>query len=110
MSDVEAGDPPPGARPGMSVRQARTVEYAVVAVSVAALAMIFQPFWLGLYTLGAGLVIAAGFAFNLVPLARPGYPARSLVTATVVILVIFAIVTALALGSAELYALYMSRS
>jgi hypothetical protein len=94
----------------MTARQARAVEYSIVALSVAALVMIFQPFSLGLYSVGAALVIVAGLAFNLVPLARPGRPARSLVKATLVILAIFVIVTALALGSAELYALYMSQS
>jgi len=94
---------------GMTPAQAKAVELTIVAVSIASLVMIFQPFWLGLYTIGAGLVIVAGLAFNLVPLARPGWPARSLVKASLVILVIFAIVTALALGSAELYALYLSR-
>lgn len=110
MSEAEARDAAPEARRGMTAAQARTVEYGIVALSVAALVMIFQPFWLGLYSVGAALVILAGLAFNLVPLARPGRPARSLVKAAIVILVIFAIVTALALGSAELYALYMSRS
>jgi hypothetical protein len=93
---------------GMSAAQARAVEFAIVALSIASLVMIFQPFWLELYTVGAALVIVAGLAFNLVPLARPGRSARSLVKATIIILVIFAIVTALALGSAELYAIYMS--
>jgi hypothetical protein len=93
---------------GMTAGQARAVEFSIVALSIASLVMIFQPFWLGLYTVGAALVIVAGLAFNLVPLARPGRPARSLVKATIIILVIFAIVTGLALGSAELYAIYMS--
>ena len=94
---------------GMSAAQARAVEFTIVGLSTASLVMIFQPFWLDLYTVGATLVIVAGLAFNLVPLARPGTPARSLIKATIVILVIFAIVTALALGSAELYAIYLSR-
>lgn len=93
---------------GMTAAQARAVEFTIVALSIASLVMIFQPFSLVLYTVGAALVIVAGLAFNLVPLARPGRPARSLVKATIVILVIFAMVTALALGSAELYAIYIS--
>jgi hypothetical protein len=92
---------------GMTAAQAKTVEFSIVALSIASLVMIFQPFWLGLYTVGAALVVVAGLAFNLVPLAPPGRPARSLVKAGIVILVIFAIVTALALGSAELYAIYV---
>lgn len=94
-------------RVGMSVRLARFIEYTIVLISVAALVMLFQPFSLQLYTVGAGLVVFAGLAFNLVPLCQPGKPARSLVTGAIVIVVAFVVVTALALGSAELYATYM---
>ena len=93
---------------GMTAAQAKTVELAIVGMSLASLIMLFQPFSLELYSIGAVLVVVAGFAFNLVPLARPGRPIRSLVKATIVIVLIFVVVTALALGSAELYAIYMS--
>lgn len=95
-------------RRGMSARQARGVEYAIVGASILALAMIFQPFALGLFTVGAAAIVIVGLLFNLVPLCQPGKPARSLVVATGVIVVIFAIVTVLALASAELYAAYIS--
>jgi hypothetical protein len=106
---TEASAPPPAEQlRRLSPRQARTLELAIVTISVAALVMLFQPFALGLYSVGAGLVVVAGLAFNLVPLCQPGRPARSLVTATVVIAVIFVVVTLLALGSAELYAIYLT--
>jgi hypothetical protein len=94
---------------GMSPGQARAIELAIVALSVLSLILIFQPFWLELYSLGAGLVVLAGLAFNLVPLCRPGRPLSSLVRGAVVILVIFIIVTLLALGSAILYSLYLTQ-
>ncbi len=93
---------------GMSAGQARAIEVVIVAISVAALVMLFQPFSLGLYTAGAGLVIFAGLAFNLVPLCQAGRPAASLVRAGLVILLIFVLITALALGSAELYAVFLT--
>lgn len=93
---------------GMSVAQAKTIEYAIIAVSLIALILLFQPFSLELYTLGAGLVVFAGLAFNLVPLCAPGRPFRSLVNGAIVIIVSFVVVTLLALGSALLYSWYLS--
>jgi hypothetical protein len=105
---VKVGPPAPPARGGMSVRQARRLEYGIVGASILALALIFQPFSLELFTLGAAAIVIVGLAFNLVPLCQPGRTARSLLTATIVIVVAFAIVTALALGSAELYAIHIA--
>ncbi len=97
------------ARPrGLSARQAYVLEMAIVAASILALVMIFQPFWLALFSVGAAAVVIVGFLFNLVPLLRPGVRVATLVKATVAIVVIFVIVTALSLASAELYAYYIS--
>ena len=57
---------------------------------------------------GAGLVVLAGLAFNLVPLCTPGRPLRSLVKGALIIVVIFIVVTLLALGSALLYSWYLT--
>jgi hypothetical protein len=97
-------------RRGMTVRQARTLEYGIVGASLLALVLIFQPFSLELFTLGAAAVVIVGLAFNLVPLAQPGKPFRSVVTAVIVIVVAFAIVTLLSLGMAELYGYYVTPS
>jgi hypothetical protein len=93
---------------GMSVRQAKTIEYSIVAVSVLSLVLLFQPFSLGLYSIGAGLVVLAGLAFNLVPLCTPGKTVGSLIRAAVVIVVILIVVAALSMGSVELYAMYLT--
>jgi hypothetical protein len=93
---------------GMTAREAKTIEYAIVAVSVIALVLLFQPFSLGLYSVGAGLVVFAGLAFNLVPLCTPGRTFASLAKATAVIVAIFVVVTLLALGSALLYSWYLT--
>jgi len=97
---------PPAA--GMTARQARTIEYSIVGLSVLSLVLLFQPFALELYSVGAGLVVLAGLAFNLVPLCTPGRTFGSLLKAAAIIAVVFVVVTALALGSAELYAIYLT--
>jgi len=94
---------------GMSATQARAIESAIVVLSVVSLLLLFQPFSLELYSLGAGLVVLAGLAFNLVPLCTPGRPFGSFIKGALVILVIFVIVTLLALGSAILYSLYLTQ-
>lgn len=93
---------------GMSARQAKAIEYSIVAVSVLSLVMLFQPFSLGLYSIGAGLVVLAGLAFNLVPLCTPGRPVTSLIKAALIIMIIFIVVAALSMGAVQLYAMYLT--
>jgi hypothetical protein len=92
----------------MSARQAKAIEYSIVAVSVLSLVMLFQPFSLGLYSIGAGLVVLAGLAFNLVPLCTPGRPVTSLIKPALIIMIIFIVVAALSMGAVELYAMYLT--
>jgi hypothetical protein len=93
---------------GMSVRQAKAIEYAIVAVSVLSLVLLFQPFSLAVYSIGAGLVVLAGLAFNLVPLCTPGRSLTSLIKAALIIVIVFFIVAALSMGAVELYAMYLT--
>jgi len=95
-------------RAGMSAKQAKTVELTIVGGSLLSLVLLFQPFSLQLYSIGAGLVVLAGLAFNLVPLCTPGRTFASLAKAALIIAVIFVVVTLLALGSAMLYSLYLT--
>ena len=68
------------AQAGMTAKQAKMVGIcAIIAVSVLSLVLLFQPFSLALYSVGAGLVVLAGLAFNLVPLCTPGRTFGSLV-------------------------------
>jgi len=92
---------------GMTRRQARTVEYSIIGLCVVAMVMIFQPFSLSLFSVGAGLVVLGGLAFNLVPLCRPGVPASSLIRAGLIVLAILVVVIALAIGAAHLYGVYL---
>jgi hypothetical protein len=95
-------------RAGMTPRQAKMAENAIIAVSVLSLVLLFQPFSLALYSVGAGLVVLAGLAFNLVPLCTPGRAFGSLAKGALIVVVIFVVVTLLALGSALLYSWYLS--
>ena len=63
---------------GMSEAQARTAEGLIIALCLFALFAIFQPFSLTLFSIGCGLVVFGGLAFNLVPFCQPGRPARDL--------------------------------
>jgi hypothetical protein len=92
----------------MTERQARALEFGIVGASLLALVLIFQPFSLDLFTLGAAAIVIVGLAFNLVPLAQPGKTWRSVLIAAIVIVVAFAIVTLLSLGMAKLYGYYIS--
>jgi len=94
----------------MSVRQALGVERGIVGASLLALVMIFQPFSLGLFSVGAAAIVIMGLALNLVPLAQPGRAWASLAKGAIIIVVAFAIVTLLALGMARLYGAYVTPS
>jgi archaellum biogenesis protein FlaJ (TadC family) len=60
-------------------------------------------FSIGLFTTGAVLVVIAGLVNNLLPLAQPGVPPRSVITIAIVVAMIFCIVLLLAILSASLY-------
>jgi hypothetical protein len=107
MSERDTLQPTVAKREGMTARQAQTAEWSIIALCILALALIFQPFWLPLYIVGAGLVVLGGLAFNLVPLCRPGVPARTLIRVVVIVLLLLLIVAGLAIGSAYLYGEYL---
>jgi hypothetical protein len=72
-------------------------------LGVLALLLIFQPFNIALFTLGAVVVVIAGLINNLLPLAQPGVPVRSVITVAMVVAMIFCIVLLLSIVSASLY-------
>lgn len=92
---------------GMTTTQARTAEAAIIALCLFALFAVFQPFSLTLFSVGCGLVVLGGLAFNLVPFCQAGRPARELGKVALVIALVFVIVLLLALTSAWLYGLYL---
>jgi hypothetical protein len=99
MSEIPAS----GMKPGT----ARALEYTIIGVGILALALIFQPFSLALFGIGCGLVVLAGLANNLLPLAQPGVPASSVVRVAIIVAVLFLVVTGLSIGAAFLYGVYL---
>jgi hypothetical protein len=95
---------------GMSAATARSIEYAIIGLCLVSLIMIFQPFSLTLYGIGAGLVVLGGLAFNLIPHCRPGVPLRWLVTVALIVLALLVVVFVLAVGTSYLYAWYLEAS
>jgi hypothetical protein len=87
----------------MNNSQALRLEFFIIGLGILALIMIFQPFSLPLFTIGAIIVVFAGLINNLLPLAQPGVPIRSVVTVAMVVAMIFCIVLLLAIASASLY-------
>ncbi|HJT11286.1 MAG TPA: hypothetical protein VJ790_01640 [Dongiaceae bacterium] len=94
---------------GMAPAAARKVEYTIIGLGVLALLMIFQPFNIALFTIGCILVVVAGLINNLLPLARPGVPARSVVKAAMIVAMIFCIVLVIAIFAAHLYGVFFLR-
>jgi hypothetical protein len=88
---------------GMSNRSALRLEYFIIGLGILALVMIFQPFSITLFTIGAMVVVFAGLVNNLLPMAQPGVPARSVVTVAMVVAMIFCIVLLLSIAVAYLY-------
>jgi hypothetical protein len=88
---------------GLTPTAARTLEYSIIGLGVFALLMIFQPFNISVFTVGCALIVLAGLVNNLLPLAQPGVPKRSLVTVAMVVAMIFCIVLLAAIVVAHLY-------
>jgi len=97
MSDQNQGNR------GMTPETARKVEYSIIGLGVLALLLIFQPFNISLFTIGCVLVVLAGLINNLLPLAQPGVPARSLVKAAMIVAMIFCITLLVSIVAAHLY-------
>jgi hypothetical protein len=92
---------------GMSRAQAKTAEYAIIALAIIAILMIFQPFSLTLFSWGCGLVVVAGLAFNLVPFCRAGVPARMLARVVAIVLTVLVLAAVLGILTANLYVWYL---
>ncbi|HEY2979699.1 MAG TPA: hypothetical protein VGJ22_00840 [Anaerolineales bacterium] len=90
----------------MTPASARKLEYAIIGLGVLALLMIFQPVSITLFTIGCVLVVLAGLINNLLPLAEPGVPARSVLKAAMIVAMIFCIVLLVAIVAAHLYGVF----
>jgi hypothetical protein len=92
-----------GGSKGMSAAVATRLEYFIIGIGVAALLLIFQPISLSLFGVGCAMVVLAGLANNLLPLCEPGVQPRTVITAALIVAVIFVVVLGIALLSAYLY-------
>jgi len=91
---------------GMTPAAARRLEFTIIGLGVLALLMIFQPFNIALFAIGCILVVLAGLFNNLLPLAQPGVPKRSVVRAAMVVAMIFCIVLLVSIFAANLYGVF----
>jgi len=91
---------------GMTPAAARKLEYSIIGLGVVALLLIFQPFNLTLFTIGCMLVVLAGLINNLLPMAQPGVPIRSVVKVTMIVAMIFCITLLVAIFAAHLYGVF----
>jgi hypothetical protein len=91
---------------GMTVAGAYRLEWSIIGLGIVALALIFQPFSLGLFGLGCGLVVLSGLINNLLPLCQPGTTLRTLVKAALIIALVFCIVLLLSITAAFLYGVF----
>jgi hypothetical protein len=91
---------------GMSPATARRLEYAIIALGVLALVLIFQPFSITLFTLGCVLVVLAGLTNNLLPLAQPGVQVRAVMKVAMIVAMIFCIALLVAIYAAHLYGVF----
>ena len=94
------------AKAGMSARSALRLEFFIIGLGLFALVLIFQPFSLTLFAIGSGLVVLAGLVNNLLPLAQPGVPVRSVVIVALVVAMIFCIVLLVSIAAAHLYGVF----
>ena len=93
-------------RAGMAPRAALALEIFIIGLGLVALICIFQPFSLVVFAVGSGLVVLAGLLNNLLPLAQPGVPFRSVFVVALVVAMIFCIVLLVSISAAHLYGVF----
>jgi hypothetical protein len=91
---------------GMTAKSALRLEFFIIGLGLFALVLIFQPFSLTLFAIGSCLVVLAGLANNLLPLAQPGVPVRSVIKVALVVAMIFSIALLVSITVAHLYGVF----
>jgi hypothetical protein len=82
------------------------LEAVIIGLGILALLLIFQPLSINLFAIGSGLVVLAGLANNLLPLAKPGTKISTIVTVALVVALIFCCVILVAITAAHLYGVF----
>ena len=91
---------------GMSKSVALRLEMFIIGLGLFGLVLIFQPFSITLFGVGSAIVVLAGLVNNLLPMAQPGVPLRSVLTIGLVVAMIFCIVLLLSISAAHLYGVF----
>jgi hypothetical protein len=91
---------------GMTAKSALRLEMSIIGLGLLALVLIFQPFSITVFAIGSGLVVLAGLINNLLPLAQPGVPARSVFVVALVVAMIFCVVLLVSISAAHLYGVF----
>ncbi len=86
----------------MTPRTARLVTWSIIAFCLVSLALVFQPFWLPLYSAGCLMVIVGGLVFNLMPFATTQNSVHRLVRVLAIVLAILVIAVLAAIGFVEI--------
>ena len=94
---------------GMTPQAAWRLEAFIIGLGIFALILIFQPFSLTLFAVGSGLVVLAALINNLLPLAEPGVPPRTVVLVGLIVAMIFCIVVLVAIAAAHFYGVLFLR-
>lgn len=82
---------------------ARRLEFSIIGLGIMALVLIFQPFSISLFSIGAMIVVLAGLVNNLLPMAQPGVQTKSVITVAMVVAMVFCIVLLVSITAAYLY-------
>lgn len=91
---------------GMSESAALRLEYFIIGLGIFALILIFQPFSMTLFAVGSGLVVLAALVNNLLPLAAPGVPVRTVVLVAMIVALIFCVVILISITAAHFYGVF----
>jgi len=92
--------------PGMGPVTALRLEYGIIGLGILALLLIFQPFSITLFTTGCVLVVLAGLINNLLPLAQPSVPVRTVIKVAMIVAMIFCITLLVSIFAAHLYGVF----
>jgi len=93
----------------LTPKGAYRLEVFIIGLGILALLLIFQPFSIILFAIGAGLVVLAGLVNNLLPLALPGVPLRTVIIVALIVAMIFGVVLLISIASAHLYGVLFLR-
>jgi hypothetical protein len=94
----------------MNAATAFKLEMFIIGLGLLALVLIFQPFSVTVFAIGSVLVVIAGLVNNLLPLAQPGVPMRSVITIAMVVAMIFCIVLLVSITAAHLYGVFFLKA